>query len=1547
MKALFAFLNFPRLSIIIGVTAVILLFVFTQGSASATVPIPPLSFDLVSGHNSSGGVWGDGTTLWVVKKDQREIITYNPATGLRHNLGEFYLSGDNANVQGIWSDGTVMWVADWDDKILYAYQLDKQSLSNYQRIPARDISLTGSNEGPRGMWGFGTTIFVVDKDDTYVYAYNTTDGSRLNAEEFDLDGDNDDPWGIGGQGTKVWISDIDDEMLYVYERSPSSTEHGDRLPTFEIRLPSDNDDPRGIWSDGETMWVVDEEDSRMYAMHFRDFRHPDDEIDITQVTTSSGLWTDGEIMWVADAGRSDYGKLLAYDLSDGTRRSGKDVQLAATNLEPLSMWSDGTTVWVLEDAGNDFLYAYAMNPEAGDEGLLVPYKSITLHTHNADPVGTWSNGDTIWVSDSGDDKLYAYDLSDKTRKAGRDIDLHSNNDDPGEIWSDGETIWVLDTADKGAYAYRLSNGDRREGREFRTVPDNDDPDGGLTGHGLRIWVADGDDEKLYAYGTLNTPPTFGRASASLKIHRTAEPGDYVGSVPEVIDPDGDTIIYLLSSGGLGVFRLDYQTGEIFLRDDATAFSGGEEYMLTVSVSDSKSALDRLDDDPDDAISVTIKVTQNADPEFTTADDTVFYVAEDAKQGVTIANIDITDLDEDSLFYESYFRPYFQTYGFNGEMKLSRAGTFDYESRTSYAGRMRIRDNKNESGQTDFSWDDVLKFTLQITNVDEDGEIILDSYHPQVGNEIVATLYEPDGVELSNGNQINWVVESSSDAINWTEVSNSNTGSTDHGYTPVAQDAAKYLRFKATYKDGYDTVNARTIEAQTDNKVLAEPPSNGFPAFTESYPSTRTIAENAAGGSNVGSPVSATDPDGDTITYLIAEYYSDKFGIDPATGQIVLDEDESLDYEARRTYYVRVIVRDSKDLFGDADAEYDVSRLVTINVTNVDEDGSVELSTNTPTVDEEITADLGEPDGSISNLTWQWQIADSNPSTTWTDIAGATSDAYAPTPNDIGKYLRAKATYDDWESTGKEAIGTATNAVHRPANELPEFDEGANATRSINENSVAGTRVGPAAAATDPEGDILTYSLASGTDSGKFSIDSASGRLEVASSAVLDYEADSSLEVTLQVSDGKAADHSQDSAVDATITLTINLVNVDEPGEVTFSSREVEVGTSVESALTDPDVVSSADWHWEKSQDGATNWEAISGASSATYTPVPADVGMYLKAMVDYTDGEGSGKSANGMTDDAVKSLPVDPPVDTSLASLRLGGIDFTFSSSTLQYSLTVPNGKKRTKVMPTTTASSGVRVEITPADSKPFKSGHQVALAVGETLIFIAVSENAGSASTTYMVLVTREAPATQDPPQQDPPSEDGVAEDCRSDERDGLIADCLVGRFAVVRVEFDGSYTIDWSEWDSNHPDVTGYDIVQKELLYKMYYEGDRSVPDSEIADVYESCEFSDGGWTCEGRLTSNYFEDWDGNPTEILQHASNEDLTQWSSALDAPGRHYSDETFVRWSGDATDPNNEPTEVTYQVMVFEMDFYYFTLYEGSQTRGREIVVVDGVNGFD
>ncbi len=1470
------FLSSRRL-VVLSLIAIAAILAFLSGheSVSATTPKPDRDITLASNHDRPRGMWGDGTTLWVVENNSTSagnslFLPYNLADGSFNEGDDIELASYNSKPQGIWSDGTVVWVADWDDTKLYAY-----ALSDFSRMAGRDINLSRYNDGPRGIWGFGETILVIDKYDTRVYAYSTTDGSRLRDQEFDLHTDNDHPWGIWGQGTRVWISDINDQMLYVYQRSPNNSTHGDRVPALEIRLPSDVDNVMGIWSDGETMWVVDNEaNTKIHAMHFIGFRHTADEIDLSDVATPAGLWTDGETMWVADKGRSDHGMLFAYTLSDQTRDSDKDVQLGSFNKDPRSIWSDGETVWVIDDtSGNDYLYAYDLDPDPNEVGQVILHQLIQLHSDNADPVGIWSNGNNIWVSDSGDDKLYTYGLSDKSRKSGRDISLHSQNADPSNIWSDGETIWVLDTNDKHAYAYDLSNGNRKKDREFWTVPDNDDPAGGLTGHALRFWVVDGDDQKLYAYGGRNTPPSFGGATASFEFHRSLVEGDYIGTVPRVEDPDEDEVDYLLTSGTFGVFRLDRQTGELFVKDGAPAFTGGESYTLTVSVSDGRNRLDAVDGDMDDAIDIPVNVITNDNPEFTTADGTVFSVAEDAARGDIVADLEIIDLDDDSLFYEFWVNPASPFQLVKDDVKVSNPEDLNYESTNSYEARIRIRDNKDEAGQWDLSWDDRIKFTIEVTNVDEEGEIIPGSAHPQVGTQMLATLRDPDGVDVSGGNQITWVVRKNVNGSlsNWTEISSTDTTSTDFSYTPVTLDTGTTLQFRATYKDESDGTLDKTVFVNTPNTVLSADPTNKPPVWTEIGTVTRSVAESVAAGSDIGSPVSATDPEDDTLTYLLIEYFHvGNFEIDSGTGQISLKDGKTLDYESAQSYWVRVVVIDGKDRYGNDDSSaeapnnYDSSKLVAINVTNVEEDGSVQLSTDSPKVDGEITASLREPDGSVSNVVWQWQTADSNPSDTWTDISDATSDAYTPTFSDLGKYLRAKATYDDWDNTGKEAIGTAANAVTRVNNEPPEFNDGATATRSVNENAVAGTRLGAAITALDPEDDTLTYSLAAGSDSDKFVVVSGTGQLEVATGVTFDYETaqDLEFEVVVQVTDSKAADHSQDIAIDDTITVTIELVNVDEPGNVSLSMMEPVVGKSITATLSDDDGgITGANWRWEKSSDGATNWEAINGAESDSYTPATADEGMYLRAIVSYADNEGTDKNAEGVTSGAVEAGTVEEDSGDS----EDGGEE---------------SGSSR--------GSSGN------------------------------VDQN---------------------------PSPPTFLDICRQDLLAGLLADCVANDFATARVGHDGSYTIDWSEWGEDHPDVTGYTLILQQLLYKTIHENGVEIDTWTLSDVYETCEFTDGAWNCERPIKSNYFEDWAGNPTGVRTVVYNSDQTQWSHSLDSPGRHTATKTFQRWSGDASDPDNEPVPVTYTAMKFEMDVVRFLTHGGSDE--TSVIGINGANGFD
>ena len=99
-------------------------------------------------------------------------------------------------------------------------------------------------------------------------------------------------------------------------------------------------------------------------------------------------------------------------------------------------------------------------------------------------------------------------------------------------------------------------------------------------------------------------------------------------------------------------------------------------------------------------------------------------------------------------------------------------------------------------------------------------------------------------------------------------------------------------------------------------------------------------------------------------------------------------------------------------------------------------------------------------------------------------------------------------------------------------------------------------------------------------------------------------------------------------------------SVDEPGTVTLSSSQPQVGTAVTATLSDPDgSVSGETWIWEKSTD-KSSWSEISGETSASYTPDAGDVGYYLRATASYSDGQGSGKSAEAVSQNQVQAAPV-------------------------------------------------------------------------------------------------------------------------------------------------------------------------------------------------------------------------------------------------------------------------------------------------------------------
>ena len=167
--------------------------------------------------------------------------------------------------------------------------------------------------------------------------------------------------------------------------------------------------------------------------------------------------------------------------------------------------------------------------------------------------------------------------------------------------------------------------------------------------------------------------------------------------------------------------------------------------------------------------------------------------------------------------------------------------------------------------------------------------------------------------------------------------------------------------------------------------------------------------------------------------------------------------------------------------------------------------------------------------------------------------------------DVGKYLRATASYTDPQGAGKSAQAASVNQVQAAPviNLHPIFSDGTTTIRSVAENSPQGTNVGTAVSATDA--DSLTYTL-SGTDAGSFEIGAGTGQITVGSGTSLDYETRNSYAVVVTAADPSGA-------TDA-IAVTINVTDVNESPTATADTASIEENTSVDINVvtndTDPD-----------------------------------------------------------------------------------------------------------------------------------------------------------------------------------------------------------------------------------------------------------------------------------------------------------------------------------------------------------------------------------------
>ena len=229
-------------------------------------------------------------------------------------------------------------------------------------------------------------------------------------------------------------------------------------------------------------------------------------------------------------------------------------------------------------------------------------------------------------------------------------------------------------------------------------------------------------------------------------------------------------------------------------------------------------------------------------------------------------------------------------------------------------------------------------TVAVTNVEESGKITWTTNPPgdglagglqqfQPGATLTATLTDPDGTATVSS----W---------KWYRGSTLISGSTGNTHAVTTTDVGNRIRVTATYSDGSGPAESASLTSA--NPVQGTHQANTGPTFG-SATTTRRVDENSKSG-NVGGVVTATDAQGDKLTYAFTEAETN-FDINPGTGQITVKSTASLNYENATSDTVEVTAYDSSGTVSSQNIT------VTVNVGNVDEKPAFTAGAQAPVIQE--------------------------------------------------------------------------------------------------------------------------------------------------------------------------------------------------------------------------------------------------------------------------------------------------------------------------------------------------------------------------------------------------------------------------------------------------------------------------------------------------------------------------------------------------------------------------------------------------------------------
>lgn len=179
----------------------------------------------------------------------------------------------------------------------------------------------------------------------------------------------------------------------------------------------------------------------------------------------------------------------------------------------------------------------------------------------------------------------------------------------------------------------------------------------------------------------------------------------------------------------------------------------------------------------------------------------------------------------------------------------------------------------------------------------------------------------------------------------------------------------------------------------------------------------------------------------------------------------------------------------------------------------------------------------------------------------------------------------------------------------------------------------------------------------------------------------------------------------------------------------------------------------------------------------------------------------------------------------------------------------------------------------------------------------------------------------------------DGPVDSSLNCEGDGIreVVACYGSRFSTTMMYSDGTYEIDWTEWDGENSDVEGYTVMRLRLLHRTFV-GDVGQDEDLLNQTHfkpGSCvpgrpwrdEPGDYVWRCRG--VANAFETPSGSPTSLEILVENSVATSYSGSLDMRGQRTKDIDVIQLPVPApTSWGSVPNEVVVQQAVIETEIH-------------------------